>query len=125
MLTQTQIKKFWKLVDKHLRAMFLYPEWRVRTEVEEECVRNDMTAADVAVQSELCAACITLYKFPWTPELTKGTMMLENTAAHECLHILLSPLMDLAMNRTSTEKELDDAEHVVIRRLLAWKGLHD
>ena len=123
MLSDAKCKSFWRFVQKHLGAMNLV-EWSIRTFVKDDNPENDeteLTLAQVQSNPKHMVAAMTLFR-DWGEETPK-VVDLEATAAHECLHILLSKLMELSYDRHATDKELQDEEHNVIRRLLAWKGL--
>jgi len=70
--------------------------------------------AECAPEPDVKQALIILFDH-WQIEPSEEA--LEQTACHEVIHVLLSPLMRLAAERYTTEKQLADAEHDVIRAL--------
>jgi len=51
---------------------------------------------------------------------TPTLVNLSNTACHEVLHVLLGPMAHLSSERFVTERELEHAEHEVIRSILQF-----
>lgn len=124
MLTDARCKRFWRFVKQHLAEMNLV-EWEIRTFVKDHNPENsedELTLAQVQSNPKFLVAAMTLFR-DWGEAIPK-VKDIERTASHECLHILFSKLMDLAMDRHATDEALQEEEHNVIRRLLAWKGLN-
>jgi len=53
-------------------------------------------------------------------DMPRTSECMDQVACHEVLHILLAKLTTIASERWTTERELEDEEHVVIRALLQF-----
>ena len=109
-LNQKHSKQFHRYVAKWLEK-FRLADWEVHYKF---CDNESSNMADCVSEVDIKKALVTLYR-EWDLEPDKNT--LNQTALHEVCHILLAPLMELAIGRYVTEKQLFDAEHDVIRAL--------
>lgn len=115
-LTGKQQRLFWDSVREWV-LRFRVVDWTIRAftedrdETDPDCMANCMSLPDNRV------ARITLYK-EWHEGAAEDESISE-IACHEVLHVVLSPLMQLAGDRFTTEKQLEDAEHEVIRQILS------
>ena len=111
-LTRQNIKTFWNCVDAAIKDLKL-TDWNVIKLVEEMDDLN--TLATCAPQWEFRKATIRLnpvWDIPVTP------IVLCQIAVHEVCHILLNGLVHIGEQRWATEKEHDQEEHEIIRRLV-------
>jgi len=110
-LSQKDVSRFKKYVTKWA-TNFNLASWEILQDCSSD---NFQRYAKCEADSESKRAKITLFK-DWN--IASDDKAIEQTACHEVLHIVLAPLMDLAGERYTTEKQLEDAEHDIIRTLV-------
>ena len=92
-------------------------DWEITLKQEDLTNLGDNTLACVAGDIDNCVAAFEIAEnWPETEAQVKDNI--RKTALHECLHVLLYRYDRLAQDRFTTEKQLADAEHDVIRRLV-------
>lgn len=114
-LTKKHERQFWNYVTSWITRLRVV-NWTFRKKVDDRDEADSDSLADCASQTEFHTATVTLHR-EWPIEPAPDT--LDEIACHEVLHIVLAPLMALAEDRFVTQKQLDDAEHEVIRSFLS------
>lgn len=61
--------------------------------------------------------CTIVFSTEWDDMRPKTIDEIDRLALHECLHILLAPLVAEAGERYTNQLAIDTAEHLIIRRL--------
>ena len=115
-LNKKHERAFWKAVTEFV-AKLRVVDWTIRTDVKDMDPVDDRTLADCQPDPDFAVATITLYR-NWEKDPTPEHI--KETAFHEVLHVVMSRLMELARERYVTEKQLDDEEHEVIRRIVSY-----
>lgn len=115
-LTAKQQKQFWANVAECV-ARLRVVDWTIRKKVETRCDDDPTTMADCAANWENRVAAITLYR-EWEAEPTDEELY--EIAFHEVLHIVTCLLTHLAEERFVTQKQIDDAEHDIIRSVVSF-----
>jgi hypothetical protein len=109
--TKADYKRFCKYCDKYIKKS-KYTHWDVDYS-HEDIVPEHM--AENSFDEEDKTATITLNTTLYPIEVTAS--VLEETAYHEVCHIILARLLRLSEERFTTEKDLRDEEHDVIKAM--------
>ena len=115
-LTNKDVKIFWKAVSDWC-VKFRITDWRImkgQADKAEDCL------ADCTCTYSLRTAKITIYR-DWGDEMPVNPDSLSEVAMHEVLHIVLAGLMEAAGQRFTTQQQLDDFEHDVIRAITSMQ----
>lgn len=111
-LTSQQRKMFWMFVNASVKDLKL-TDWNIQKAVDED------------MDADMLATCQPMWKFRKAVITLNGSWdveanptVLAQIALHEVMHILLAGVMHCGEQRWMTEKQHDDEEHEVIRRLI-------
>lgn len=94
-------------------------DWEITLKQEDISELGENALAAVACDLENCIATFSLAP-AWPDSESADKENLRKVALHEVLHVLLFRYDHIAMDRFTTQKQLADAEHDIIRRIVMF-----
>jgi hypothetical protein len=112
-LTDEQVEFFWTCLFKWQEKLGL-TDWRITrsNKPSRKGTLCQMVLWDTQQRQVACRL-----NRNWGSAEKPNNLLIEQTAVHELLHVLMHPVLELSRNPGAAQEDIDGAEHGVINRL--------